>query len=56
MKIAVLICRILLGLVFVVFGFNKIECMKIAVLICRMQDVPFMHAPCRPGTQAPGPF
>jgi uncharacterized membrane protein YphA (DoxX/SURF4 family) len=42
MKIAVLICRILLGLVFVVFGFNKI--------------VPFMHAPCRPGTQAPGPF
>jgi uncharacterized membrane protein YphA (DoxX/SURF4 family) len=30
MKIAALICRILLGLVFVVFGFNKI--------------VPFMHA------------
>jgi putative oxidoreductase len=35
MKIAVLICRILLGLVFVVFGFNKI--------------VPFMHATMPPG-------
>jgi uncharacterized membrane protein YphA (DoxX/SURF4 family) len=35
MKIAALICRILLGLVFVVFGFNKI--------------VPFMHAAMPPG-------
>jgi len=42
MKYVLLICRILLALVFIVFGFNKVH--------------EFMHAPMPPASSLPGQF